>query len=97
MALYHTAVELENLRRTENREQRTENRQRIQLQRPLLSPVDCQGERANMSFIKMLLFQKDPYSFVINIYKWSRLTSRSYFRCYKDTKIFHRRTEKDNP
>ena len=47
-ALYHTAVELENLLRTENREQRTENRHRIQLQRPLLSPVDRRDERANM-------------------------------------------------
>ena len=37
---------LENFRRTENREQRTD-RQRFQLQRPLLSPVDRRGERAN--------------------------------------------------
>ena len=35
-----------NFRRTENKEQRTD-RQRIQLQRPLLSPVDHRGERAN--------------------------------------------------
>ena len=37
---------LENFRRTENREQT--DRQRFQLQRPLLSPVDRRGERANM-------------------------------------------------
>ena len=36
-----------NFRRTENKEQRTD-RQRIQLQRPLLSPVDRRGERANL-------------------------------------------------
>ena len=43
-ALYYTAVELEKMRRKENR-QRTE----IQLQRPLLSPVDRRGERANVT------------------------------------------------
>ena len=49
MISYHMILSyemiLENFRRTENR-QRTD-RQRIQLQRPLLSPVDRQGERAN--------------------------------------------------
>ena len=42
---YSTAVEIRKF--DENREQRTENRQRIQLQRPLLSPVDRRGERDN--------------------------------------------------
>ena len=37
----YTVVGLENLRRTDREE-------RIQLQRPLLSPVDCWGERANL-------------------------------------------------
>ena len=42
VALYYTTVELENcLEQTENREQR------IKLQRPLLSPMDRRGERAN--------------------------------------------------
>ena len=44
-ALYYVAEKLENFRRTENGEQT--DRQRIQLQRPLLSPVDRRGERAN--------------------------------------------------
>ena len=39
-ALYYTVVELENLLRTDRE-------RRIQLQRPLLSPVDRRGERAN--------------------------------------------------
>ena len=54
--LYHTTVKIrknalngqrKNFKNAWNR-QRTENReQRIQLQRPLLSPVDRRGERAN--------------------------------------------------
>ena len=46
MTLLHDMM-LENY---ENREQKTDreiHRLRIQLQRPLLSPVDCRGERAN--------------------------------------------------
>ena len=47
MTLLHDMV-LENFE--EDREQKTDreiHRLRIQLQRPLLSPVDCRGERAN--------------------------------------------------
>ena len=42
--LYHTAIDLE---KNENGEQRTDREQKIQLQRPLLSPEDHRGERAN--------------------------------------------------
>ena len=38
---------LENLPRTSRQTHKQTNRQRIQLQRPLLSPVDRRGERAN--------------------------------------------------
>ena len=48
MISYHMILSydmiLENFRRTENRQT---DIQRIQLQRPLLSPVDRRGERAN--------------------------------------------------
>ena len=39
---------LENLPRTSRQTHKQTNRQRIQLQRPLLSPVDRRGERANI-------------------------------------------------
>ena len=42
-ALYYTAVEI----RKNAWKPQTDREQRIQLQRPLLSPVDCWGERAN--------------------------------------------------
>ena len=43
-ALYYTAVEI----RKNTWNTQTDREQRIQLQRPLLSPVDRRGERANM-------------------------------------------------
>ena len=48
MALYYsTAVEIRKFEETDREET---DRQRIQLQRPLLSPVDCRGEQANILY-----------------------------------------------
>ena len=59
---YSTAVEIRKFE--ENREQRTENRQtdrqRIQLQRPLLSLVDRRGERANSKNYPNAGYFQDP-------------------------------------
>ena len=44
-ALYYTAVEI----RKNAWNTQTDREQRIQLQRPLLSPVDRRGERANLT------------------------------------------------
>ena len=42
------------MRRTENREQRTDREQIIQLQRPILSPMNCRVEQANTKLLCVL-------------------------------------------
>merc|ERR1712089_49512 len=51
-AALYCRKKLENLLRTNRQTDRQTHRQRIQLQRPLLSPVDCRGEWANKLFTK---------------------------------------------
>ena len=47
-AALYCRKKLENLPRTDKQTDKQTDRQRIQLQRPLLSPVDRRGERANI-------------------------------------------------
>jgi len=57
-AALYCRKKLENLprtdRQTDKQTNKQTNRQRIQLQRPLLSPVDRRGERANMKKAEIL-------------------------------------------